>query len=293
MKQSLQRSLLTPVFLGVFVFMTGCYTQVGTTRDEYTPRDDNQDRYASETNDTTNNDYDQGYADDRYDDDWAPGYRYGFEYYYPTLGFSFSTYDPWWRYGGWYYYDPFWCGTYYPALYAGWHYWWPPAFYSYPYYGGHFYGYGGRGGHGIARTIGNTRGGGVVRGGRGPTSVSSTGTGGVGNLPTGLRASTGTRTTPSGNTPRVSTGRRPTGSGSGVGRSGAGVRGGTSRGGSRGGAHSTQPRTYTPPRDNGGSRGGTGRSYSPPPSAPPAQSTPPSGGGRSSGGGGARGGRGR
>ena len=251
MKKNLQSVLLAFVFLGSLIWVTGCYTQVAMTRDEYTPPDENRDEYSSTTNDTSANPNDQGYADENYNDDnWAPGYRYGFDYYYPTFGFSYGSYDPWWRAGGWYYYDPFLCGTYYPAIYAGWNFWYPPSFYWYGYghHGSHFYAGGGHGFHGGVRTVGSTRGTGVVRGGRGSEGFAGTRSAGAGNLPTGLRAPSSTRNTPSGNTPRVSTGRRSNGSRAGVGRSGAGVRGGTSRGGSRGRTQATTPRTYTPPR---------------------------------------------
>jgi len=295
MKGNVRYLVFPMVLTASVIWITGCYTQVGATREEYPPRDDNQEGYSTVQADTSANGYDQGYADDRYDDDtWSPGYNYGFDYYYPTLGFSFA-YDPWWRYGGWYTYDPFWCGTSYPYLYAGWHYW-NPSFHHYPYYGSYFYGGGGRGFHGVTRTIGSTRGGGIVRGSRGPEGVYNGGTPGRNDLSPGMRSAPVTRNTPSGNSPRVSTGRRSVGPRGSVTRGGAAVRGGTSRGGSRGGrTASPAPRTYTPP-SGGGSRGGSGRTYSPPPSPPPAQGAPSGGsGGRSSGGGGggSRGGRGR
>lgn len=290
MIQNIRWILLPGLFLGSLVWGTGCYTQLATTQDEY------HEEYAATEGDTTADNYEQSYTDNGYYDnnDGMPGYRYGFDYYYPSIGFGFSTYDPWyWRYNGWYYYDPFICGTYYPSIYAGWYpYWHHPGFYFYPYYNHRTYaGNFGRGGYGV-RTIGSTRGGGAVRGGN-EGGYRTTPASGAGSLPTGYRSSSGTRSNPPAAAPRVSTGRRSDGAREkGAVRSGS--RSGTTRSGS--GRESTRgqsPRTYTPPRNTGGS----GRSYSPPPPPPPAQSTPPSsGGGRSSSGssgGGSRGGRGR
>lgn len=298
MKRSIRQGVLPALFLGSLFWLTGCYTQIGTTRDVY------REEYSQDAqSDTTGDDYEQAYTNDYSDNnDWAPRYQYGFDYYYPTLGFTFSTFDPWyWRYSGWYYYDPFVCGTYYPAIYAGWHYWNPPVFYNYPHNGYHTYATGGgRGFRGATRTIGNTRGGGNVRGGGRdngggyPTSSS----GGI-DLPTGYRSASGTHGSSPASPPRVSTARGTSNSTHG-GTRGSGVRGGNSRGGTREGTRSQSPRTYTPPaRGTGSDRGSAPRSFTPPSSSPPQQSSPPaSGGGRSSGsssgsGGGTRGGRGR
>ena len=293
MNRTLHRILLPCLSLGSLLWLTGCYTQLATTRDEGT-----YDYYATDE-DTTGDNYEQAYADSNdngyYDENpEVPGYRYGFDYYYPTVGLGFSDYDPWyWRYNGWYYYDPFICGTYYPSIYAGWYPYWPyPGYYFYyPYYHNHTYaGTLGRGGYGGVRTIGSTRGGSAVRGG-GEGGYRGSPASGTSSLPTGYRSSSGTRSNPPAATPGVSTGRRSNGA-----RGGSAVRpgsrGGTTRSGSgREATRGQAPRTYTPPRNTGGS----GRSYSPPPPPPPAQSTPPSsGGGRSSsgsGGGGGRGGR--
>lgn len=291
MNKNIYRILLPGMFLGSLLWLTGCYTQLATTRDE------GRYDYSAAEDDTTGNNYEQAYADSDfnggyYDDNGeVPGYRYGFDYYYPTVGFGFSTYDLWYsRYNGWYYYDPFICGTYYPSIYAGWYpYWRYPGYNFYPYNYHHTYaGTLGRGGYGGVRTIGSTRGGNAVRGGN-EGGYRGAPASGASNLPTGYRSSSGTRSNPPAATPRVSTGRRSDGArGKSAVRSGS--RSGTTRSGGGRQSRGQAPRTYTPPRNTGGS----GRSYSPPPSPPPAQSTPPSsGGGRSSSGssGGGRGGR--
>src|SRR5437867_101442 len=164
MMRNLYRIFSPNLFLGLLFFGTGCYTQLGTTRDEH------REEYSSSTqNDTTGDNYEQSYADNYNDyDNGAPGYRYGFDYYYPTFGFGFSAYDPWyWGYSGWYSYDPFLCGTYYPAIYAGWYpYWHRHGIFFYPNYRYRTYATAGsRGFYGRTRTIGSTRGSAVVRGG--------------------------------------------------------------------------------------------------------------------------------
>lgn len=288
------RFFLPAMVLGSAFVLGGCYTQIAPTREARYE----ESSYTAQPADTTGDNYDQSYNND-YDENgnWSPGYRVGFDYYYPTLAFAFTSYDPWyWRYSGWYYYDPFVCGTYYPAIYAGGYpYWHFPSSY-YPYYPWRTYAHGGRW-HGTTRDIGSTRGSGVVRGGTrddgGYRPVG--GSGGV-NAPPAYRSASNPRSgNPSSTSPRVSGGRSGRTQGPASGQ--PGVRSGSTRGnGGRGGSQASPPRTYTPPPSRGsGSRGGSERSYSPPPSPPSPQSTPPpSNGGQSSGSSGSgRGGRGR
>jgi hypothetical protein len=288
MMRNLPRVVLPLTAIALLIWLNGCYTQLGTTRSE--------PDYSAVEDDTTGDDYEDSYTQNYYDnDEWGPRYRYGFDYYYPTFALSFSTYDSWyWRNCGWYYYDPFWCGTYYPTIYAGWHWWYPPvSYYSYYYPTYRYRTYASTGNRGTTRTIGNTRGSVVRGGGRGEVGQRS-GSSGNFDLPTGYRSSSGTRGTAPPNQPRVSTGRKNAGQARGGTRGSEGIRGGTTRSGSRERTYQP-PRTYTPPpRDRGSDRGSVGRSYTPPPSPPPAQSPPANDGGRSTGSsGGTRGGRGR
>ncbi|MBM2845073.1 MAG: hypothetical protein HW407_385 [Bacteroidetes bacterium] len=302
MMRSLHTILLTGFSLGSLFLLSGCYTQVGTTRDA------DQEEYSAVESDTTGDDYEQSYTDNYYDGaNGMPAYRYGFDYYYPTFGFGFSAYDPWYyRHSGWYYYDPFICGTYYPSIYAGWYpYWYPHGIYYYPGYGHKPFAFGGRRSHGTTRTFGTTRGGGVVRGGSRDDGGYRGASSGATELPTGYRSGSGSHgNPPPASTPRVSTGRTSSDGGRAVTRGGSRGRAGNTRGGSgksREGVRQGPPRTYTPApqstppsQGRGADRGGSSRSYSPPRSSPPAQSTPPSGGGNSSGSsGGSRGGRNR
>ncbi len=297
MIRSLHRLLLPAISLGSFLWLTGCYTQVGTTQDER--RYDEE--YSATESDTTGDNYEQSYTDNygEYDNE-ASGYRAGFDYYYPAFGFGFSTYDPWyWRQSGWYYYDPFVCGTYYPAVYSGYPYWQPHGTYfnpGYRYRTSYASGGGGRRGYGTTRTVGTTRGGGVVRGSGRDEGGSRGGSSGTVDLPTGYKASSGTRNNPPAATPspRVSTGRKSSDAPRSGTRTNTGGRSGNTRTGSKEGSRSSQPRTYTPPpKENGADRGGSGRTYSPPATTPPQQSAPPSDAGRSVSSGGSRGGRSR
>jgi hypothetical protein len=288
--------VLTAMVLSVFV--TGCYTQVGTVRDD---RDDN---YSSRDRDRS----EYGYTDSQpgYDTTVADSGRYAeepyetvrhrayFDYYYPTFSVGFGWYGPWdWGYG----YDPF----FYPWYYSSWGYpgispypWYVYPYYRDPGYYGPYYShtYGGGRTYGHTRTFGNTRTGGsyragsaVYRGG-GATSLIN---------PAGTRYAprSNPRVAPS-SQPRVSTSRRTYNSGRATSSpQGKTYRGGSTRGGTRGGYGNTPPRSrYEPPQSSGGSRSsgagrsGGGRSYSPP-SSPPSHggsSAPPSSGGRGSSG---------
>lgn len=266
--------------------LAGCYTQVGTVRPEG-PENSTQEQSTTDDGETYDNDSSQG-ENEYFDGNGYAEPRYGFNYYYPTfsMGFGYGYYEPWyWRQSLWYsYYDPFWCGTYYPAYYAGWY---PPFGYYYPPYysgGGYRYTYGGGRG-GTTRTIGSTRGSGSVRGDGGTISRGGSSSGGT-SLPTGVRSGSSVTGRAKEATPKVSTSRRKSDAGNrGGSRSGESVRGGSTRsGGSKEATpprvrRETAPRPAPAPREDRGTQRGDagqsgGRSYTPPPS-PPAQSSPP------------------
>jgi len=131
-----------------FLLFSGCYTQLGTIRDnddrwsehkeyrseersdeeQYSPSD--TESYEDEKGTTIINNY--------YGDGWYPRWRGGFRYYYPSYywpsyAFTVAYIDPWF-YDYYWYYDPWWCGTPY-VVYRG--YWYPLSYY-YPRWG---YGY--------------------------------------------------------------------------------------------------------------------------------------------------------
>ncbi len=123
-------------FFAAFVLLIGtqgCYTQVGTTRDE--PVYDNDDEAVAGNEE--NGEEVEGQADEdaaQYGQDWDANTRVGFDYYYPytywpSISFSMAYSDPWY---GWY--DP-----YYSYGYPYYGYGYPYYGYGYPYYG---YGYG-------------------------------------------------------------------------------------------------------------------------------------------------------
>ncbi len=281
------------------MLVAGCYTQVGSTRedrysDEYTSQ-------QSEAVDTTAYDSTAGQGDTYFDEYGYPRSRFYLGYYYPswvTFGVGYGVYDPWcWN---WWYADPFWAGYYYPSLYGG---WWYPGYGYYPWYGG----YGGYGGHGYGshhggyasvRQFGSTRGlGGVTRGyaggARGTVEPAARDMFRDQQLPVGLRNTTGRNTGSSSGTvgPQVrSRGGAATGSRSS--RGSQAVRPGSTRGGTRDGVR-TPPRhapreTYVPPAPSRGSG-------SPAPSVAPrsgeGRSSAPAGGRSSSGGSSGGGGR--
>ena len=172
--------------LALFAFAllaSGCYTQLNSTRDE-------EPRYSSNEE---NENRDEQYENDEYSEEYNEDYDYRrdrlyWDYYYPsaTVLYSVPVHSPWhwrnrlslswvWWNDPWYYssYYPWgWCGTSYPAIYAG---WWSPIYYD-PWYGWNSfgygwhgygwtggYGYGGSRDHGSTRTIGVTRTGGDTR----------------------------------------------------------------------------------------------------------------------------------
>lgn len=140
------RYLLLLGTLGLFfILFSGCYTQLGTVRDddddqwgerkEY--RSDDQSEEEEYTQRDTENYGENGTTiiNNYYYDDWYPRWRVGFSYYYPSYywpsyAFSVAYYDPW-LYDYYWHYDPWWCGTPY-VRYGG--YWYPPVYY-YPVYG--------------------------------------------------------------------------------------------------------------------------------------------------------------
>lgn len=271
------------ITFGSVVILSGCYTQVGSTKPEgnndyYSENDNATQPPATEENvdstESRNGDY-------YFDDSGNPHSRYYFSYYYPSFAVGATFYDPWyWGYGGYSYYSPFWCGTYYPALYAGWYH---PTSHYYPNGGSYAWGTG-RGGHGSTRTIGNTRGSGGSRG----RNDSYQGRQNDGFLPSGMSSGASVGRGPAAAKPKVSSGRRtPTNGTRGGTRTGS-VRGGNTRtGASRVGParqpqHAPQP-VAPSPEVRSGNRGGDGRSVAPAPSTPPAS---PQGGTR---GGGSRG----
>jgi hypothetical protein len=294
MKHQLLHRFISLLFVSATASLIGCYTQLGTVRSD---RDSGYDRERAEQADKGYEAYDDstGYGsnDEYYDDYLYQRNRLGFTYYYPTILIGSPYYDPWY-YGRWgwnSYYDPFICGTAYPGIYAGWYY--PHYWYNDPwYYGGYsrYRDYTGGRIYGATRTFGKTRGGGSTRvaggtrGNEGSYQPPARG----GDLPVGYRPNTTTGRSGAKPSvpPKVSTGKRGGEHGQrGGSRTGAVGRGGNTRGsGSREGTRVGRPSAPpshqpSPPRDNGGSRSGEGRSYSPPPStSQPAPSSPPSGG---------------
>jgi hypothetical protein len=311
------------------VLLSGCYTQLGTVKedrwsdDQYTYSNQQPQADTSYQGEEQNEEYQNG--SECYDDWYYQHPRVGFSYYYPSAfwpsaAFSLAYADPWfydynWAYDPWYY-SPYYAYPYYS--------YYRPYYYDNPWWS--YYSSNGATVHRGSRDFGNTR----TTGGRVPTDVRNgavlpaVGDRGTTNLPTGARlgkAPNGGGTPGRTSSAAPSNGRR-TGNVSGTNRSSTGrstgaVRGSTSsRGGvTRGsGTQQSRPRpAYAPPpaqapghsnsphyrpnpgtRNSGGSRGAA-PTYSPPPSrapssSPPRSSPPPSSGGGSRGGGSPRGG---
>lgn len=269
----------------------GCYTQLGSVRDD--PQEDavDEEQYA----------YDDSTTVDDYENVRRQFY---YDYYYPSVMVGIGFGSPW--YGGFHspygYYSPWvdpwygWCGSTYPGYYG----YWDNPFRGYGTYYGHAGTYrAGNGGYvvrgsgttGGTRTIGSTR--------------SSGSTLGTGALPTGVRSNTPVGKTGSVQLPTgsVSTGRRGQ---SGERQSVTGTRTGTGASGKKETPRSQAPRSNPRPNTSdrpervsspvappqgasspgresgrgGNDRSGGGSSYSPPspsPSSPPPSSPPPSG----------------
>ena len=148
-------------------FLSGCYTQLGVTREERRA-EPNQYSYSDVPNDTGNyTGNDSGYYSERepgqyYDNDYwdSPRYHVGFSYYYPSnywpsYAFSAAYANPW-GYDSYWAYDPWWCGTPYvpyPVYGAGYAY-----RYHYSPYHPYSYGYGGSSARNGRRNFGATRG---------------------------------------------------------------------------------------------------------------------------------------
>jgi hypothetical protein len=130
------RGIFFPLVLAqsLALFLTGCYTQLATVREDveerYSYRSDNR---TVEDDDTARAQSDCATCDA---DFYRPRYRIGFRYYYPSYSsFSFSTYNPWY-YDPWLCsYDPWICGT----PFVGRPYWY--NWYWAGYYGGYYPGY--------------------------------------------------------------------------------------------------------------------------------------------------------
>ncbi|MCZ6775538.1 MAG: hypothetical protein O7D34_03655 [Ignavibacteria bacterium] len=312
------RVAFTVVFLTSVFFLMGCYTQVGTTRSEtdsdyYYSENEEVSEYVDEEYQYGDDSTNIGSTDYYYDDYDYPRHRFFFSYYYPSYYWGASYYPWYWGWCGYYLYDP-----YYLAFY--------------PYYGGYYghfsrihvghfvqhHSFRFRGGHGVTRTIGTTRGTGGTRGRgsgyRGRTEGR--------DLPTGVRSpsSTGRRSGSSSVGTRTSKGsevkgqrgsRRGSVSRGGKARTtvkkgtrrGSVTRGKSARTGGRKGRSISQRRpgrpAVSPTRKGasriraGGSRSPGGRSFTAPRSSSPPRSSPPrsarSGGG-ARGSGGSRGG---
>ncbi len=276
--------------------LSGCYTQVGSMREDregdYSYRDEDRSAVTDSTEEQPGEYNDNDYEYDRG--------RFYFDYYYPSytfgLGFYGSWWSPWWAWGTWYN-DPFLYGPYYNNWGWGWYPGYVPGWW-YPRYGGYYgtYPYGGR-----TRTFGNSRMVGTTRGGMYDPPGGGVLSGGTRTSPGAVGRSGVTTRRPQPGRPsarpssRVSPGRRSDG------RFVPPSSSGTVNRGSRGeGRRSyTQPRSAPAPRNEGRSSGGRtyggGRSYSPPSShsSPPPSRGGSGGGSRGGGGGGERHGGGR
>jgi hypothetical protein len=120
---------IIPLF-ALSIFLSGCYTELATTRDDdqgtYTSKPERA--RVSEPQDTTATNQDSYYDDY---DQWHGHNRVGFGYYYPSNWYwDFAFGDPY------YYGSPYYGGMYgYPSYYGYWNRW-------NPYYSGYGYGYG-------------------------------------------------------------------------------------------------------------------------------------------------------
>ena len=141
--------LLIPLFGGLFVLFSGCYTQLKTMREEPADnRDYNSSQMSEDTAYMANGDSAQGYCSD-YDDGCCHS-SVGFDYYYPSYGYGYAYGNPWVSdfYWGYNYY-PWYCGTPYIG-YGGFGYY---GGYGYGGYGYGGYGYGRRGGYGTRTPV--------------------------------------------------------------------------------------------------------------------------------------------
>jgi hypothetical protein len=256
-----------PAAFVVALLASGCYTQLGTVRNDRDKEYKEDEEYAK----TEEYADDQEYAEEDtvtqgdYDNARQRFYSDGYDAY-PYIGFGFGYYDPWyWRHAGYYYYSPSWydpiwgwCGTSYPRYYASGY--WGGSSYNSWYRRGHYtYRTGGNvvtrpgGAYGATRTFGSTR-----------TPMGAT-RGGTDVLPSGARAGSGLGKQGSDATSISRTGARRADTRPAA-TTGSSTKSGTRYGGTREGSRSSTPSGTT-------NRGGVRRSepsggYSPSPSAP-------------------------
>lgn len=146
MNNRLSLLVLISIFgISVLLFLSGCYTQVGTTRDtdeeeQYVSESVSDDSVVSEENEKVE------YTDNGcYEDVYRP--RVGFSYYYPSTywpstAFAVAYSDPWfydynwWAYDRWHYTSPYswYYSSWYPYYYPSNYYW------NYNYGGSYVYG---------------------------------------------------------------------------------------------------------------------------------------------------------
>jgi hypothetical protein len=185
--------------LSFILSLAGCYTQVGSVRDdkfsgEYEGQEAVTEEYQAQEEEVTDSTLEE--TPDPYFDEY--GYardRFYLGYSYPVwVNIGGGWYDPWY-YRPWYS-DPFWCWNPGPAYYTPW--WYSDSWY-YPPFGWYAGGdhHGGRRGHGTTRTIGTTRGAGGARGTLGSSRGGNDAPGSIApvkqDLPTAVRATSGTR----------------------------------------------------------------------------------------------------
>jgi len=292
MKSRIILLALSSIVSILLVLFSGCYTQLGSLRnekegdEEYTTTEQQGD--SSYTNENESEDY--TYNSGSYDDYYRP--HVGFSYYYPSsywpsVAFGMAYADPWfydyaWGYNSWNnYYSPVW-NPYYG--------YYPYSYYSpyYPsYYNGYYYGYPGSSVLNGRRDVGEVRAQGREDNGNGRTyqlqgmpDVNLTTGAAIGKAPTSAPPPNRNSSTVKNNSRRSGSDRTyvPRDSRSAA-RSGnathASGRSSSNRGDRR---RDTQPQyrpnepknssppTYsTPPRENRGST----PSYTPPPAPPP------------------------
>jgi hypothetical protein len=114
MKNELKIFGFPVISLMMAVFMTGCYTQIGSVRDGYSSYNEYPDSDTTVASPSSQDRY-YGYDDNFYGTNSFSRYRY-FSYYYPTYYWNWS-YDPWNDYG---WYNP-WYGTSFNPWYNSWY----------------------------------------------------------------------------------------------------------------------------------------------------------------------------
>ncbi len=143
--KNLLRTLFVPIASLLILFGAGgCYTQLGTARNEAPVDEGADEQYTEYTGNEVEGEEPYYEDDDGYDygNDWENQYRFGFNYYYPntywpSVTFAMIYADPWsaaYSYDPWYYRS--YSGYYFPWYGYGYGY----ANYYSPWYG---YGYGG------------------------------------------------------------------------------------------------------------------------------------------------------